>query len=164
MDWAPMGRTGRRRGRLIGLALPLAALVATTARAEVEPALNAELGGPQKLSANLGIRLAAGSEAARGYGRGVVFQLQPGVAGGSLNVGWMPVSFAAQGTQAIGAGVKARLLRTWGSPWGADPDRTYAGVEAAVVVGIKASVGVLWKLGSSAGRKTVVTWGVGIGF
>ncbi len=164
MDRASMGRTGRRRRRLIALALPFAALVATTARAEVEPALNAELGGPQKLSANLGIRLAAGPEAARGYGRGVVFQVQPGLAGGSLNVGWMPVSFAAQGTQAIGAGLKARLLRTWGSPWGADPDRTYAGVEGALVIGVKASVGVLWRLGSGTGRRTVVTWGVGVGF
>ena len=93
-----------------------------------------------------------------------MFQVQPGIAGGSVNVGWMPVSFAAQGTQALGAGIKARLLRTWGSPWGADPDRTYAGFEAAAVIGVKASVGVLWKLGSDTGRRTIVTWGVGIGF
>ena len=160
------GQTGRRRpgARLAGLVSLLLACVPPAARAEVEPALNAELGGPQKLSANLGIRIPAGSQAARGYGRGVVFQVQPGLAGGSLNVGWMPVSFAAQGTQAIGAGLKARLLRTWGSPWGADPDRTYAGVEGALVIGVKASVGVLWRLGSGTGRRTVVTWGVGIGF
>jgi hypothetical protein len=147
------------------LALSAAAPVA----AEVEPALNVEVGGPQKLSANLGIRVASGSQAARGYGRGFVFQLQPGIAGGSLNVGWMPISFAASGTQALGAGVKARLLRTWGSPWsGAEPDRTYAGFELAAVVGVKASVGVLWRLGSEQatqdGKRTVVTWGVGIGF
>ena len=142
----------------------LAGLLAGPARAEVEPALNVELGGPQKLSANLGIRVPAGSQAARGYGRGLVFQLQPGLAGGSVNVGWMPLSFAAQGTQALGVGLKARLLRTWGSPWGADADRTYAGVEAAAVIGVKASVGVMWKLGSDSGRKTIVTWGLGIGF
>ena len=92
-----------------------------------------------------------------------MFQVQPGIAGGSVNVGWMPVSFAALGTQALGAGVKARLLRTWGSPWGADAGRTYAGFEVAAVVGVKLSVGVLWKLESGTGRKTVVTWGVGIG-
>ena len=140
-----------------------------SARAEVEPALNVEVGGPQELSANLGIRVAAGSQAARGYGRGFVFQLQPGLTGGSVNVGWMPISFAATPTQALGVGVKARLLRTWGSPWsGADPDRTYAGFELAAVVGVKASVGVLWRLGSEDGEtdggRTVVTWGVGIGF
>jgi hypothetical protein len=150
--------------RVACLAALLTAALASAAGAEVEPALNAEIGGPQKLSANLGIRIPAGSEAARGYGRGVVFQVQPGIAGGSVNLGWMPLSFAAQGTQALGVGVKARLLRTWGSPWGADADRTYAGVEAAAVIGVKASVGVMWKLGSDTGRKTIVTWGVGVGF
>jgi opacity protein-like surface antigen len=152
------------RPRVACLAALLIAALASAADAEVEPAFNAEIGGPQKLSANLGIRIPAGSEAARGYGRGVVFQVQPGIAGGSVNLGWMPLSFAAQGTQALGVGVKARLLRTWGSPWGADADRTYAGVEAAAVIGVKASVGVMWKLGSDTGRKTIVTWGVGIGF
>ena len=150
--------------RLVPLLLGFVALVPPAARAEIEPALNAELGGPQIVSANLGIRVPAGPESWRGYGRGFVFQVQPGVAGGSLNVGWVPVSFAAQGTQAIAVGLKARLLRTWGSPWGADPDRTYAGFEAAAVIGVKASVGVLWKISSGSGRTTVVTWGLGIGF
>lgn len=160
-----MPRTGHARPRAAAsLTVLVAALIATAARADVEPAFSAELGGPQKLSANLGLRIPIGSEPARGYGRGLVFQVQPGIAGGSVNVGWMPVSFAAQGTQALGAGIKARLLRTWGSPWGADPDRTYAGFETAAVIGVKASVGVLWKLGSGTGRRTIVTWGVGIGF
>ncbi len=154
----------RRAWRLLPLLLALATFFPARARAQVEPALNAELGGPQIVSANLGIRVPAGPESWRGYGRGFVFQVQPGVAGAALNVGWMPFAFAAQGTQAIGVGVKARLLRTWGSPWGADPDRTYAGVEAAAVIGVKASVGVLWKISSGSGRSTVVTWGVGIGF
>jgi hypothetical protein len=142
----------------------LAVCAARSAAAEIEPAFNAEVGGPQKLSANLGIRIAAGSAGARGYGRGFVLQAQPGLGGGSLNVGWMPLSFAAHGTQAIGGGLKARLLRTWGSPWGADADRTYAGVEAAAVIGVKASVGVLWRIGSAPGRRTVVSWGLGVGF
>ena len=128
------------------LATVAALLVAAPLAAEVEPAFGVEIGSPQKLSANLGLRLAAGSESARGYGRGFVLQLQPGLAGGALNVGFMPLSFAAQGTQAIGAGLKARLLRTWGSPWGAETGRTYAGFELAAVLGVKASVGLLWKL------------------
>ena len=159
-----MRRSRFARHRAAAAFAGLLAVSAATARAEVEPALNAEVGGPQKLSANLGIRIPTGPAPARGYGRGIVFQVQPGIAGGAVNVGCMPVSFAAHGTQALGAGVKARLLRTWGSPWGADADRTYAGFEAAAVIGVKASVGVLWKLGSDTGRRTVVTWGVGIGF
>ena len=160
--------------RLAPILTLLAALSAPAAFAEVEPAFNAELGGPQKLSANLGFRVATGTPEQRGIGRGFVFQVQPGLAGGSLNAGWMPTSFAAQGTQAIGVGLKARLLRTWGSPWGADPRRTYAGVEAAAVIGVKLSIGVLWRLGSAGGgsagagsaggRRSVLTWGAGIGF
>ncbi len=153
-----------RRAWRVLLAASAALLVAAPVSAEVEPAFGVEIGSPQKLSASLGLRLAAGSDKARGYGRGIVFQLQPGLAGGAVNVGFMPVSFAAQGTQAIGAGLKARLLRTWGSPWGAEADRTYAGFELAAVLGVKASVGVLWKLGSDPGKRTVVTWDVGLGF
>ena len=161
---SPSDHPSRSRRLAPLLLLASAAFVPARAHAQVEPALNAELGGPQIVSANLGIRVPAGPESWRGYGRGFVFQVQPGVAGASLNVGWMPFAFAAQGTQAIGVGIKGRLLRTWGSPWGADPDRTYAGLEAAAVIGVKASVGVLWKIGSGSGRTTVVTWGVGIGF
>lgn len=153
------------RDILVPLALLLAACCAIPAHAEVEPALNVEVGGPQKLSANLGIRIAAGSPAARGYGSGLVLQVQPGLGGGALNLGWMPVSFAASGTQALGLGVKARLVRTWGEPWsGAEPDRTYAGFELAAVVGVKASVGLLWRLGEGQADRTVVSWAVGFGF
>ncbi len=153
----------RARGflsRALLLGLP-GFLPCTPARAEmaVEPALSVEAGSPQKLSANLGIRLASGPDA----GAGFLLQAQPGLGGGALNVGWMPISFAAHRTQALGAGIKARLLRTWGSPWGLEAGHSYAGFEAVVAVGFKASFGVLWKLDSGAGRRSVVTWSVGVG-
>ena len=129
-------------------------------RPSVEPALNAEVGGPLWLSANLGIRVPLG---ASGYGRGLLLQVQPGLGGGSVNVGLVPVSFYAQGTQAIALGVKARLLRTWGSPWGTEPGRTYAGFEAGVAVGVKLAVGLMWKVDSGPGDDRIVTWSVGLG-
>ena len=129
-------------------------------RPSVEPALNAEVGGPLWLSANLGIRVPLG---ASGYGRGLLLQVQPGVGGGAVNVGFVPVSFHAQGTQAIALGVKARLLRTWGSPWGAEPGRTYAGFEAGVAVGVKLAVGLMWTADSGPGDDRIVTWSVGLG-
>jgi hypothetical protein len=126
----------------------------------VEPAMNVELGSPLYLSANLGIRVPLG---ASGYGRGLLLQVQPGIGGGAVNLGFVPVSFHAQGTQAIAVGVKARLLRTWGSPWGTQPGRTYAGFEAGVAVGVKLAAGVLWKVDSGAGDDRIVTWSVGPG-
>ena len=129
----------------------------------VEPAFNVEFGSPLWLSANAGIRIPIGGLLGKGYGHGLLLQVQPGIGGGALNLGWVPVSFAAQGTQAIAVGVKARVLRTWGSPWGTEPGRTYGGFEVAAAVGVKLSVGVLWKLDSGVGDDTIVTWGVGIG-
>lgn len=171
-----------RRPKLAAALLPcaLAALAATAAAQEasstappasdaalsrVEPAFNVELGGPLVLSANAGIRIPVGGLLGKGYGHGLLLQVQPGVGGGAVNLGWVPVSFAAQGTQAIAVGVKAKVLRTWGSPWGTEPGRTYGGFELAVAVGAKLSVGYLWKVDSGgAGRDRLFTWGVGIGF
>jgi hypothetical protein len=133
---------------------------AESAGAGVEPALNVEFGSPLWLSANLGIRVPLG---ASGVGRGLLLQVQPGIGGGALNLGVVPVSFYAQGTQAIAFGVKGRLLRTWGSPWGTEPGRTYAGFEAGVAVGIKLAAGVLWKIDSGPGDDRILTWSVGLG-
>jgi hypothetical protein len=129
----------------------------------VEPAFNVELGGPLWLSANAGIRIPIGGLLGKGYGHGLLLQVQPGIGGGAVNLGWVPASFGAQGTQAIAVGVKARLLQTWGSPWGTEPGRTYGGFELGVAVGVKLSVGVLWKLDSGEGDDTILTWGVGVG-
>jgi hypothetical protein len=128
----------------------------------VEPAFAVELGSPLVASANLGLRIPFDRN--QGYGHGLLLQVQPGLGGGALNLGWVPISFAAQGAQAIAVGVKARLLRTWGSPWGTEAGCSYGGFELGLAVGAKASVGVLWKMGSARGRERIVTWGVGLGF
>jgi hypothetical protein len=136
-----------------GLGLPPAARA-------VEPALSAELGTPLALSVNLGVRVPLGDSR---YGRGLLLQVQPGIGGGALNVGFVPMSLYAQGMQAIAFGVKMRLLRTWGSPWGARAGRSYGGFEVGVVVGVKVAAGLLWSLDSGRGHDRIVTWSVGIG-
>jgi hypothetical protein len=153
------------KSRILAL-LAGTALAAVAAPAEeppggrLEPALNVEFGSPLWLSANLGVRIALGEA---GTGRGLLLQAQPGVGGGALNVGFVPVSFYAQGTQALAIGVKARLVRTWGSPWGTEAGRTYAGFEAGVAVGVKLAAGVLWKVDSGTGDERIFTWSVGLG-
>ena len=142
---------------LIGGAVPAAA--------EVEPALSAEVGSPLKLSANLGIRVArAAEEDEADYGRGFLIQAQPGLGGIALNVGWVPVALPAWGTQAVGFAVKARYLRSWGDPWGGlEPDQDYLGGEVVLAWIVKVSAGVLTRVGSGSGKRTIFTWSIGVG-
>jgi hypothetical protein len=134
------------------------------AAAEVEPALSAEIGSPLKLSANLGIRIGIVKKDGADYGRGFLLQVQPGLGGGAFNLGWAPVALPSWGTQAVGLAVKARVLRTWGDPGGGlEPDQTFAGGEIAVAWIVKVSFGVLTRVSSGEGRKTVFTWSVGVG-
>lgn len=147
-------------GLVAAAALAGPAIAAEPPAPAIEPAFNVEAGSPLWLSANAGIRVPLGGP---GTVRGLLLQVQPGVGGAALNVGFVPVSFYAQGTQAIAVGVKARLLRTWGSPWGTEPGRTYAGFEAGIAVGVKLAAGLLWKVDSGAGEDRIVTWSIGIG-
>jgi hypothetical protein len=143
--------------------LSLVATGAGSRAGEVEPALSVEYGSPQKLSGNLGVWIGTAKPGGRDYGQGFLLQVQPGLGGGALNVGWTPFAFSTLGSQALGFVVKARLLRTWGSPHVLEPGRTYAGLEASLAIGVKASVGVLWKVGAGSGKASVLTWSVGIG-
>ena len=159
---APRSATAGPRPLVAVSALALA-LLGGTVSAEVEPALSAEVGGPQKLSANLGIRIGAVREGDADYGRGVLVQVQPGLGGGALNVGWAPVALPAWGTQAVGVAVKARLLRSWGDPWGIGPDGTWAGFEVDLAWIVKVSAGLLTRVSAGDGKRTTFTWSVGVG-
>jgi hypothetical protein len=150
------------RGPVATAALALL-LVGGNVSAQVEPAMSAEVGGPQKLSANLGIRIGAVGEGEADYGRGILLQAQPGLGGGALNVGWAPVALPAWGTQAVGLALKARLLRSWGDPWGIEPDATWAGFEVDFAWIVKVSAGVLTRVSAGEGKKTAFTWSVGVG-
>lgn len=143
--------------------LLLLVLAGSHAEAEVEPALSAEWGSPQRLSANLGVRIGKGTASEPGTGRGLLLQVQPGLGGGALNVGWTPFSLSAWGAQAVGVAVKARLLRSWGTPSAIEPHQTFGGAEVEVAWIVKFSFGVLRRLESGSGKATVFTWSVGMG-
>jgi hypothetical protein len=151
-----------RRG--VCLAALVVLLAAAPAHPEVEPALGAEVGSPLKLSANLGIRVGMVEKDGADRGRGLLVQAQPGLGGVAFNVGWVPLALPAWGTQAVGLTIKARVLRTWGDPWGGlEPDQTFAGGEIGLAWIVKISVGVLARVSSGEGKATIVTWGVGVG-
>ena len=150
--------------RDVGVIALVFALAAAPAFAEVEPALSVEAGSPLKLSGNLGIRIGTVKKDGSDYGRGFLLQAQPGLGGIAFNVGWAPVALPAWGTQAVGLAIKARVLRTWGDPWGGlEPEQTYAGGEIALAWIVKISVGVVTRVSSGEGKKTVFTWSVGVG-
>jgi hypothetical protein len=145
---------------VLGLALSVPAPASELSESPIEPALTAEFGSPLRLSANLGIRLPLGGPSTA---RGLLVQVQPGTGGGAVNVGFVPLSFRAHHTQAIGVALKARLLRTWGSPLATDPGLTYAGFEVGVAIGVKLAGGLLWRVSSGRGQDAIWTWSVGLG-
>lgn len=149
-----------------GWALLALLLLVAPASAEVEPALSAEIGSPLKLSANLGLRVGLGGTGPDDpeVGHGLLLQAQPGLGGIAFNVGWTPVALPAWGTQAVGFAVKARYLRSWGDPWGGlEPDQDYLGGEVVLAWIVKVSAGVLTRVGSGSGKKTIFTWSIGVG-
>jgi hypothetical protein len=93
----------------------------------------------------------------------VLLQVQPGLGGGALNLGFTPFSLSAWGTQAVGVAVKARLLRSWGSPAAIEPNQTFGGVEVEAAWIVKVSFGFLRRLESGSGKATVFTWSLGVG-
>ena len=147
-----------------GLATLFILVGATTpGSSEVLPACSLEVGGPQKLSGNLGLWIGHRKAESSDVGQGFFLQVQPGLGGGAINVGWTPVALPAWGTQAVGVVFKARFLRSWGDPWSIEPDQNFAGVEIGAAWIVKVSVGVLQRLESGSGKATVVTWSVGVG-
>ena len=75
------------------------------------------------------------------WGRGILLQIEPGVAGGKLGIGYG----RKEGTG--GDAIKAVLLRTWGDPVLADENATYVGLEASVsVFALRLGLGPLYRV------------------
>jgi hypothetical protein len=89
---------------------------------------------------------------------GVFLQAEPGIGGGKISVG------AATSNSLFGMAVKASAVRTWGKTWGTDPGATYLGGELEFVAIAKVSAGWLWKTGPADGKRSLFTWGLGLGF
>jgi hypothetical protein len=103
--------------------------------------------------------------------RGPFVQLEPGLGGGKLSVGWARAAGVtdARGSLLratyIGTTYRLSLLQTWGDAGWVEKGRTYAGVEFGVMVAqAKLGLGVLYRVDSGDDGRWLVTGGAGWGF
>jgi len=92
------------------------------------------------------------------WSKGAFVQIEPGLGGGKGSLGW------ANGNGMFGMAVKGSVVRTWGKTWGTDRGATYLGPEAELAMFGRLRLGWLWRVGSSSGKRSMLTWGLGIGF
>ena len=98
--------------------------------------------------------------------QGFLFQADAGSGGGKLSLGIGAQARVDEedfhGT--VGVGLRASVLRTWGSPIGTEPGLTYLGPELDLsVVRVNLSLGVLWRVSGHGGASAVFGWGIGFG-
>jgi len=103
--------------------------------------------------------------------RGPFVELEPGLGGGKLSVGWTRVTGKTNRRGSfltaafIGAAYKLTILRTWGEYGWVPKNRTYAGFELGVPVAqANIGLGLLYRVDSGDGRKWTITGSVGWGF
>jgi hypothetical protein len=106
------------------------------------------------------------------YFRGLLVQLEPGLGGGQLAVGYA-VAVAETRTTPwlvravhVGYAFKGALLRTWGDEGSDPPQATWLGVESEfTIVKVNFSLGAFRRVsGESAEDRWLVTAGIGWGF
>jgi len=98
--------------------------------------------------------------------QGFLVQAEAGSGGGKLSLGVGARAHVDEedfrGT--VGVGLRASLVRTWGSPIGTEPDLTYLGPELDLsVLRINLSLGVLWRVSGNTGSSALFSWGLGFG-
>ena len=103
--------------------------------------------------------------------RGPFVELEPGLGGGKLSLGWTRVTGSTNKKGSlmraafIGAAYKATVLRTWGDHGWVEGGRTYAGFELGVPVAqANVGLGLLYRVDSGDGGRWLVTGGAGWGF
>ncbi len=98
--------------------------------------------------------------------RGFLFQADAGSGGGRLSLG---IGARARVDEedfhgTVGVGLRASVVRTWGSTIGTEPGLTYVGPELDLsIVRINLTLGVLWRVAGPAGPSAVFGWGIGFG-
>jgi hypothetical protein len=98
--------------------------------------------------------------------QGFLFQADAGSGGGRLSLG---IGARARVDEedfhgTVGVGLRASVVRTWGSTLGTEPGLTYVGPELDFsIVRINLTLGVLWRVAGPAGPSAVFAWGIGFG-
>lgn len=98
--------------------------------------------------------------------QGFLFQADAGSGGGklSLGVGARVRVEEPDFRGTVGVGLRASLVRTWGSPMGTEPGLTYLGPELDLsVLRVNLTLGVLWRVAGNVGSSALFSWGVGFG-
>jgi hypothetical protein len=103
--------------------------------------------------------------------RGFFAELEPGLGGGKLSLGWARVGGRTnrKGTLLrsgyIGIAYKFTLLRTWGDIGWVEGGRTYAGFELGVPVAqANVGIGLLYRVDGGDDGRWIITGGAGWGF
>ncbi len=103
--------------------------------------------------------------------RGPFIELEPGLGGGKLSVGWSRVTGKTNRSGSflkaafIGAAYKVTVLRTWGDLGWVEEGRTYAGLELGLPVAqANLGLGLLYRVEGGDGGRWMVIGGAGWGF
>jgi hypothetical protein len=97
--------------------------------------------------------------------QGFLLQVDAGSGGGKLSLG---VGARARVEEddfngTVGVGLRAAFVRTWGHPFGTEPDLSYLGPELDLaILHVSVTLGVLWRLSGSGGKSALFSWGVGV--
>jgi hypothetical protein len=98
--------------------------------------------------------------------QGFTFQVDAGSGGGklSLGVGGRARIDEEDFKGTVGLGLRVSLARTWGSPVGTRPNRTYLGPELDLgILRANLTLGVLFRLSGQGGASALFSWGLGFG-
>lgn len=103
--------------------------------------------------------------------RGPFAQIEPGLGGGKLSIGWARVTGNTNRSGGflkaafIGAVYKVTVLQTWGDHGWIEGGRTYAGFGLGLPVArANLGLGLLYRVDNGAGGRWLVTGGAGWGF
>jgi hypothetical protein len=103
--------------------------------------------------------------------RGPFVELEPGLGGGKLSIGWTRVTGKTNRSGSflkaafIGAAYKVTVLRTWGDLGWVEGGRTYAGLELGLPVAqANLGLGLLYRVDGGDGGRWMVIGGAGWGF
>lgn len=136
----------------------------TLPRGHIVPAFGIRVGGPQKVSAALGVLLGEDwQKNGREHSRNVALFAEPGLGAGRVSLAYVDHGY---GTFGSGFAVAATVLRTWREPWTVKPNVTYAGGEVILwpILFVGPRVGLLHTVGGMPGDKRwLVSFDFGIG-
>jgi len=129
------------------------------------PTIDVKVTYPQKASVSIGISsISWGS--LWGGGNGVVFRVEPGLAGGKVHLG-VRNAFSMILIPVMSTDICASLMYTWNDPWhGLQNDQTYAGVEIRGAMHLLViSAGIFRHIaGEDTEHDWVLSGGAGVGF